>query len=177
MAHVMIDLETWGRVPGCAIRSIGAVVFDADENILGERFYRNIDDASCEALGLTKDPETVQFWAEQSKAAQDALLDNCVPLAEALADFHKWFGNVGGVQVYGHGASFDPPILEAAFNACLLEAPWKFWDVRCCRTILAMANRKPDRRSTDVHHNALHDAEAQARAVMAAFRYGQFSAR
>lgn len=177
MAHVMLDLETWGRVPGCAIRSVGAVVFDVEEQTLGERFYRNIDDASCEALGLSKDPETVQFWAEQSKAAQDALLADRVPLSEALADFSQWFRNVDGVQVYGHGASFDPPILEAAFAACLLDAPWKFWDVRCCRTILAMANRRPDRRSGDTHHNALNDAEAQARAVMAAFRTGQFSAR
>lgn len=26
--HIMLDLETWGKRPGCDIRSIGAVVFD-----------------------------------------------------------------------------------------------------------------------------------------------------
>lgn len=28
MTHIMLDLETWGKRPGCDIRSIGAVVFD-----------------------------------------------------------------------------------------------------------------------------------------------------
>ena len=28
MTHIMLDLETWGKTPGCDIRSIGAVVFD-----------------------------------------------------------------------------------------------------------------------------------------------------
>lgn len=26
--HIMVDLETWGKIPGSDIRSIGAVVFD-----------------------------------------------------------------------------------------------------------------------------------------------------
>ena len=25
MSHIMVDLETWGVRPGCALRSIGAV--------------------------------------------------------------------------------------------------------------------------------------------------------
>lgn len=173
--HIMLDLETWGRAPGCAIRSIGAVSFDPVAGTILSKFYRNVDDASCLAVGLEHDPETVQFWQEQSKAAQEALLDNAVPLAEALGAFTKWFTGVRGQQVYGHGASFDPPILEAAYAACLLDAPWDFWNVRCCRTILAMANRRPERTSSDIHHHALHDAEAQARAVAAAFRTGQFN--
>jgi inhibitor of KinA sporulation pathway (predicted exonuclease) len=37
-----------------------------------------------------------------------------------------------------------------------------------------MANRKPDRRG-GTHHNALDDAIAQAKAVAAAFRAGQFN--
>ena len=28
MSDVMLDLETWGTRPGCAIRSIGACVFN-----------------------------------------------------------------------------------------------------------------------------------------------------
>lgn len=177
MKHVMIDLETWGRKPGCAPRSLGAVVMDFEKGELGATFYANIDDASCAAAGLTKDPETVQWWAEQSKLAQAALHADQRPLSSVLPAFTKWWNEQGGEFVWGHGASFDPPILEAAYEACFLDAPWKFWNVRCCRTVLAMANRRPERFAKDVHHNALDDAKAQARAVLAAFRYGQFSPR
>lgn len=179
MQHIMLDLETWGTRAGSAIRSIGAVVFNPDKPTapLGAEFYCNVSDASCEAIGLVRDPRTVQWWSEQSEAASAALQVDQVSIGEAMQRFTKWFEGVGGQYVWGHGASFDPVLLEAAYDACLLEAPWKFWDVRCCRTVLSMANRKPDRRSSDVHHNALDDAKAQARAVQAAFRYGQFSAR
>lgn len=173
--HVMLDLETWGRESGCAIRSIGAVVFDPLTGDLGARFYRNIDDESSKALGLTFDPETVAWWADQSEAAQAALLEDQRPVGEAVADFASWFTEVGGVQIYGHGAIFDVGIVEGVFRACHVDTPWKFWNVRCCRTILAMANRRPMRLASDVHHNALNDAEAQARAVAAAFRAQQFN--
>lgn len=32
--HIMLDLETWGKRPGCDIRSIGAVVFDPVAGII-----------------------------------------------------------------------------------------------------------------------------------------------
>lgn len=178
MAHVMVDLETWGTRPGSALRSIGAVVFDPANPTapLGEAFYAVIDDASCAAIGLVKDPRTVQWWAEQSTEAKAAFEIDPRPIGGVLREFSAWFTKVGGEQVWGHGASFDPVLLEAAYDAVLLEAPWKFWDVRCCRTVLAMANRRPERHAKDVHHNALDDAKAQARAVQAAFRYGSFRA-
>lgn len=177
MTHVMVDLETWGKVPGAAIRAIGAVVFDPNSGDIGATFYRNVDDQSCLDVGLHRDPETEAWWASQSVAARAAFADP-VPehVADVVAAFGAWFTQVGGQQVYGHGANFDPPILEAAFAACLLDSPWLFWDVRCCRTILAMANRKPDRRG-GTHHNALDDAVAQAKAVAAAFNTKQFSPR
>jgi len=37
MTHIMIDLETWGKRPGCDIRSIGATVFDPSTGHIGER--------------------------------------------------------------------------------------------------------------------------------------------
>lgn len=174
--HIMLDLETWGTRPGSAIRSIGAVVFGPESGALGDTFYRNITDASCETAGLTKSASTIKFWEEQGEAAKAALLVDPRPLDEVLVDFTAWFRRVSGRFVWGHGASFDPVLLEAAYEALFYEAPWSFWDVRCCRTVLAMANRKPLRQG-GTHHNALDDAVAQARAVIAAFRHKQFSAR
>lgn len=48
--HIMIDLETWGLVPGCVIRSVGMVAFNphGDEFETGRDFtfemYANVED-------------------------------------------------------------------------------------------------------------------------------------
>jgi hypothetical protein len=173
----MLDLETWGVLPGSALRSVGACGFDPLTGEIGETFYRNITDASCQSLGLTKDPRTVRWWAEQSEAAKRGLEDNQCPIGDALIDFASWWKRINGVQIYGHGANFDPVLLQAAYEAAMLDVPWHFWNVRCSRTILAAANRKPLREGfgKGVHHNALDDAVAQAKAVAAAFRTGSFA--
>lgn len=172
MNHVMLDLETLGIRPGSIIRSIGAVVFDPKTGQLGDAFYANITRASCEKVGLTTDQSTLDWWAQQSEAAQAALLVDPIPLIEALAGFHGWWGKVGGEFIWAHGAEFDPVLLGCAYRAERVEPPWKFWNVRCCRTVLALANRRVDSTRTGDHHNALDDAKSQALAVAAALRLG-----
>lgn len=176
MTHIMLDLETWGVAPGSALRSIGACVFDPVTGEIGATFYRNVSDASCEDVGLTKDASTVAWWANQSAAASEALLIDPVHVIDALESFGEYWGKSRGQFVWGNGASFDPVILEAACAACFMKAPWDFWNIRCYRTVLAMANRKVVR-TGGTHHNALDDAVAQAKAIAAAFRTKQFSAR
>lgn len=170
MNHVMLDLETWGTRSGSALRSVGACVFDM-QGVIRETFYHNVDRASCEALGLTIDPETEKWWADQSQAAQDALIPDQRPLAFVLGEFLKFWDAVGGEYIWSHGANFDEVLLRTAYDAAGLDAPWKFWNVRCSRTVLALGNRRP-KREVGTHHNALDDAKAQAVAVAAALRAG-----
>lgn len=179
MHHVMIDLETWGTSPGSALRSLGAVVFYPDdaEKPVTQTFYANIEDASCEAFGLVREKGTEDWWEGQNDAAKAALLVDQRPLGDVLLEFAAWWKKEKAQFVWGHGANFDPVLLESAYAAAMLDPPWDFWNVRCCRTVLALANRKPDRRKTDTHHNALHDAIAQARSVTAAFKFQQFAPR
>ena len=168
---IMIDLENRGVRPGSIIRSLGAVVFDPVTNTLGSTFYQNIEGGSCKAAGLTADPETDAWWAKQDQAVKDALLVDQVPLSNALDAFDMWWDMNDGERVWGHGASFDAPLLKAAYHAIGSEPPWKFWNEMCCRTVLALGNRKP-LREHGPHHNALADAKSQAVAVMAALRQG-----
>lgn len=170
--HIMIDLETLGTRPGSVILSIGAVVFDLKTGKLGAEFYKNISRASCEKAGLTTDASTVVWWEQQSPEAKAALEPDQVTLLEALAAFTDWFARVGGECVWGHGASFDPVLLESAYRAERVLPPWKFWNVRCCRTVLALGNRTLDKTRFGQHHNALDDAKSQAMAVAAALRLG-----
>ena len=62
--HIMLDLETWGKRPGCDIRSIGAVVFDpvasggwsvSDRTLMnGDTFYIATDNPICPDWGNTR---------------------------------------------------------------------------------------------------------------------------
>lgn len=167
--HLMIDLETLGTRPGCAIRSIGAVGFDPRGTECGRGFYANITLESCLEAGLHVDPATEAWWAQQSQEARDRLEQDQRPLREVAEELEQRFRSSGLEQVWSHGAGFDVPIWEAALHALGMRAPWKFWDVRDTRTLFWMSGF--DMRSiprAGVHHDALADARHQARCVQEA---------
>ena len=167
MSHVMLDLETLGTTPGCAIVSIGACSFDA--NGLGEEFYRVIDITAPGASGSI-DPSTVKWWMGQSDEARAVFAAAGIPLDSALHNFSGFWSRVEGTLLWGHGAArVLRPILDAAFSRCGLQAPVKFWDYRDTRTLYALADVKPER-TAGTHHNALDDAKAQALAVIQGYK-------
>lgn len=170
-ANVMKDMETWGTYPGCAIRSIGAVMFDPYGGDCGEEFYMNITDESCEEAGLVKMPSTVEWWSRQSAEAQVVLLKDQRPLREAGAAFNAWFRKNRGIFVWSQGAAFDQPLWDVAMRAVGLSVPWKFWDSRCTRTAYDMGrfNNKSVRFS-GVPHYALDDAKHQVVCVQKAYQ-------
>lgn len=168
MQDVMLDLETAGTAPGCAILTIGAVTFGPAG--LGNTFYAAVSLASATALGLTIDPDTIAWWMKQSEEARAAAFQaDGWPLVQVLRELSDWFAAQGAVRIWSHGASFDVPIIEVAYRAASLPAPWKFWDVRDTRTLYDLAGVKPDR-SQGMHHNALDDARAQAEAAVTALQ-------
>ena len=175
--HVMIDTETLGVTRGSVVLSVGAVLFDPYTGEKGETFYRNIDEAASKQLGLREEQGTLDFWAKPENAgARKLLRTDTVSPGQAMLDLAAWWKRVGARYFWCHGAGFDDRLLEGVYDACMLDTPWQFWDVRCCRTVLAMARRKPERVPRDVKHHALDDARAQVRALVAAFKTGQWSA-
>lgn len=166
--NVMTDLETMGTAPGSVLASIGAVAFDQVTGQMGPTFYRVIDQASCEAVGLSKDPATVAWWGRQSAAARAELEKDPRPLAEVLDDFDAYWKQVVGGEFWANGANFDDPLLAAAYRALGRTPPWKFWNARDTRTIYTAARVAPTRGKG--HHIALVDAIDQAKAVIWAYR-------
>jgi len=164
MNHVMIDIETLGTAPGSVILSVGAVVFDPDGDALGAEFYANIDPVDCQKHGLTIDAATVLWWFDQTEDARAHLKPMRLPLTHALGGLAAFLRDNQVKRVWGHGATFDPVLLDAACRACGLKTPWSPYDVRDTRTLYELAGVKPDR-AKGVHHNALDDARAQAAAV------------
>lgn len=201
---ISFDLETWGKRAGCDLRSIGAVVFNphighvspagspgafyvALENPVIGTVPRlpdgSVTNAGLRRIGsrkyaLTRDPETVQWWGEQSPEAQ-AAFSNPVDLLDGLQMFSEWLKTMCSdprdLRMWSHGSAFDAPILEAAYHAVGLPVPWHYRSPRDTRTAFDMAGIEDHSAhltacttGAEVWHHALHDAIVQARAVVIA---------
>lgn len=162
MRDLMLDIETLGVTPGCVVLSIGAV--ECNNGKIVKEFHQHINVESAYNAGLQIEPRTVMWWLEQDKAAQEKLLENKGDaLEEVLKDFIKAF-NWRNLRVWANGASFDFPILKAAFEAVGLRMPWEFWNEMDFRTIKNLVEKKTFdtlRVYPEVAHDALDDARAQ----------------
>jgi DNA polymerase III epsilon subunit-like protein len=165
-SHVMIDLETLGTEPGCCVISIGAVAFDPRGNILTKNtFYSELDYIDQQDMGLTVCPETRKWWQEQSPQAQEAL-QGIEDLGDALKELAEWLPD--DCKVWGNGATFDISILEHCYRVYNIEIPWKFWNIRDCRTVKDMYESHRggwDKKAGGTKHNALDDAIHQAKYI------------
>lgn len=158
--HVMLDLETMGTRHNAPIVSIGAVRFDATG--LYDEFYCNVSlDDAVKINGAIVDPQTVMWWMQQDKGAQEALIKtDAKSVMDALGDFAGWLGAVDGM--WGNGAGFDNLILSEHYARAGLRTPWPFWADRCYRTIKGIYQDVPLKSREGTHHNALDDAKTQA---------------
>lgn len=171
MINCMMDLETWGTRPGCAIRSIGAVMFDPKNDKLGSTFYETVLDASCKEAGLHTDPGTAKWWSEQSQEARDALVAGTqLTLIEVAEKFDAWWKQNRAIYVWSQGGNFDEPIWSVAMHSVGRKVPWRYYDTRCTRTIYSLARLNPKTiKREGTHHNALEDAKYQAKCVQASY--------
>jgi DNA polymerase III epsilon subunit-like protein len=169
---IMIDLETLDVLPSATILTIGAVKFDPFgmdvEEPSCEKFYVRVDVDSCDRIGCTVSQSTLEWWANQSQAAQDEAFDpsNRIPIEEAVQQLYKFCW--GAKRVWSHGAGFDIIILENIFRKVGKAIPWSFWEVRDTRTIFDIGIN-PNRPPVLAHH-ALEDAWNQAVGVQNVYR-------
>lgn len=169
MIRMSLDLETLGTSPGCALLSIGAVIFD--QNGLKQEFYRAVNREDNATYGLKEDGSTEQWWLRQSEAAREAAFAGGSSIKEALAAFDKFYIDSGTTEYWANGANFDGPYLEAVYRAIGWEVPWKYNSARCARTVFQLANVSArDFAGEGVYHNALDDAKAQALAIIAGLK-------
>lgn len=180
--HFMLDLETMATTPHAAITAIGVVRFDPYAGDLLDEFYTNITLKSNRDAGRVIAPETVEWWLQQDKAAQDALFkEPRLSLQQALRNFNLWLWKFGlndpntrkRAKLWSNGPTFDEVILRDAYDDITdLKLPISFSGSRCVRTAIevarAMGLAKPLRKGQ--HHNALDDARYQAEGVIAVFQ-------
>lgn len=182
MKHVMIDLETMSSRSDAAIIQLGAYRFDMDTPVgqfdAKEAFLENILLSSSIDSGGHISGETVGWWLEQSEKARAALKSPPkMDLEYVLTKFGSWLLNHVAhgdrredVCVWSH-ATFDTPILNAAYERLGQKPPYQYRLNRDVRTILHLAEETgfdvkaawPDRRGND--HIGSWDAWAQADVV------------
>ncbi len=161
---IMIDLETLATSTDAAILTIGAVKFDPFGKDIEEpdmdSFYVKVDLDSCHDLGLAVNDDTVAWWANQSKEAQDEAFgtEGRIHIKDAFDQLYKFCW--GAKRVWSNGSGFDIVICETVFKRLQKACPWQFWQTRDCRTAFDLGinpNRPPV-----LQHHALQDAWNQA---------------
>ena len=168
----MLDLETWGTSPGCAIASLGAVFFDFGGRPLGPSYYANISAESCAALGLSFDQRVIDWWGQQSEEAQAALDTDQLLITVVLDRFTEFVeaNDEPELCVWSHGATFDIPITDAALRAAGRQTPWKYHNGRDTRTLIWLAEQlgiATEWPHTGLRHYALDDAKSRALQMIA----------
>jgi hypothetical protein len=169
---IMIDLETLDVLPSATILTIGAVRFDPFgmdvEEPSCEKFYVKVDLDSCDRIGLTTSQATIDWWAGQSKEAQDEAFspDGRIDIVDAMNQLYKFCW--GAKRVWSHGASFDTIICEHIFRKIGKAVPWQFWEVRCTRTLFDIGINPT--RPPVLKHHALEDAWNQAVGVQNVYK-------
>lgn len=165
---VVIDLETFGREPGCMVLEIGAAYLEPHRGVV-KHFSAHLSLEDQRSLGLEMDPATVLWWMGQEDARQNVLKghgpEDCESeaLGTGLGRFAAWLQDAAAtgnreLRVWGNGASFDCGILAAVYRAAGIEAPWKFWEERDLRTIWELHGRAQLDRDPGTAHSGRFDA-------------------
>lgn len=155
MTDVMIDLETFDKVPGAAIRSIGLAKFNRFTGEVGETYYASLGNMAS-AYGSTSE-STCEWWSQQSEEAQKPLFESVRPALQIVSEIQEFIKEDD--LVWGNGSVFDISILGSWIRQFGSEPPWKFYNVRDVRTVVDLAG--VDRSAfvfEGIPHHALHDA-------------------
>ena len=170
--HFSVDIETLGNKSNAAIVSIGATAFDL-EGISEQQYYVKVCLDDCLKYGKV-DGSTLAWWLMQSEEARKELYEtnNRHPLSRCLQGLSNYFLKMGSSEskttIWSCGAGFDPVIIQNAYEATGQIAAWKFWNVRCHRTMKALFKDVPEPKlEGNIKHNALADAVKQAQHLIA----------
>lgn len=169
---IMIDIETFGLSPKGVIASVGAVSFECGEFPILGSLYLNV---RTDDQDRVMTPSTIEWWLQQSREAQEALLKQPrATLGSALKSLASFVRNAD--HIWANGVSFDLAILRDAYEQYGQPIPWKYGQEMCMMSIRVLGKELGldysvyKSMSRTVQHNALADATLQARYVVDVFK-------
>lgn len=172
--HLMIDIETYDTAVTATILSIGAVTFDPR----GETYDTDVFHTTISAKSQhdrTVSESTREWWKQQSQEAQDNTFGGAqVSIGLALDNWARWVNRLKPTctRIWAKSPDFDCSIMIDACRQHGIYWPFKFWEARCCRTIIELAYPEGDFPHIDMEgpaHDALADAKKQALEVQHAY--------
>lgn len=135
MTDIMVDLETLGTDSNAVIVSISAVQFDMNTGEVGKQFEIGVDLKEQIAKGAIIDVDTVMWWLEQSKEAQQQLTKlKRVSVDTVLKSFNHFIDDCKAKTMWGNGATFDNVIIRNLYKRHDHYFKLPFWVDRCVRT-------------------------------------------
>lgn len=161
MIHVMMDIETLGNKMGAPVLSAGLAyrkhgvlhTFETHFN-LDSQFKKN----------PTLNQDTLKWWMKQSdnaRAVFERLPDSSpadYTVHDAIRELGRFLADIKeDYYIWGYGANFDEPMMEALCTKYGMETPWKYRQSMCFRTIKRMypSVTVPD---VGTSHRAVDDA-------------------
>jgi hypothetical protein len=162
---VMLDLESLGTRPDCAILTLGAVKFDPfTPDRFGDSLYLRIDVDEQLALGREVQQDTLIWWSNQAEDVREEALGegNRVGLESMYRQLNRFL--VGVENIWCQGPAFDIVILENIYRQLGWPTPWQFWQIRDSRTLFGVHGDPREKNKTGLH-NALEDCVSQAQGV------------
>lgn len=181
ITDVMIDIETLSTQQNAVVLSIGAVGFCCkDGSVTFQNLNLSFGTKDCRADQISKgrhvSKDTVKWWKSQSEQARAVFNSKNVhdvrTALNKLSQFVRGFN--ANVRFWGNGSDFDIGILSSLYVDYGIESPWSktYRNTRCFRTMKGehgqLVKNVPVRKGT--HHNALADAESQARYLIEVYK-------
>lgn len=163
--NIMIDIETTGIKPGCAILEIAAVAFDEKFNTI-DNIRQKIDLQNQLHNGYVTDIFTMKWWDTQklTNSVVDPDEDD-VLLEDALTVLSEFISYYLKNKIWCKGVSFDFPILKHSFAKEGVTVPWEYRQETCFRTIQSIfpINEEIKNEITNrfIKHKALSDCYSQ----------------
>ncbi len=166
--NVMVDLETTATRADAGILSIGAVVFGIPNAWDVLPFYERVALESLKEEGFAVSKATMDWWDKQDSDVRIEAFGGTTEISLALSQFSTWIAQLHApVILWGNGADFANAILAYAFDHLDLEYPISHKNSRCFRTLKALLPDYPEIPFQGSRHNALADAQHQARCANA----------
>lgn len=179
MKALMIDIETLGLNPVCAVHQIG---YCAANLRTGEYLLEPTNLYVAPINGSLMDFDTVCWWMRQSASARAAVFPEDVDRMTTSGAFQslqlayeQLGGKEAGVTVWASPAMFDLLMLTVSFARArpdLREAkPWPYYMERDLMTLYKMLDPEKKLKPTNpVEHDAASDAKAQMDHLIAIFQ-------
>jgi hypothetical protein len=161
----MLDLESLGTRPDCAILTLGAIKFDPfNLDKFGDGIYFRIDVDEQLSLGRQVQEDTLEWWMRQAEDVREEALGESdrISLTSMYQQLNRFL--VGVNNIWCQGPAFDIVILENIYRQMSWPTPWQFWQIRDSRTLFGVHGDPREKNKVGLH-NALEDCVSQATAV------------